>query len=62
VVEIVLAYLEKSSWQEAFFTVLPPRKGAVALGPDGAAVQAKEEEEEEEDSDPDTADQKENTT
>lgn len=32
VFEIILAYLEKGSWREAFFTVLPPRKGAVALG------------------------------
>ncbi|XP_024143408.1 RNA (guanine-9-)-methyltransferase domain-containing protein 2 [Oryzias melastigma] len=35
VFEIMLAYLEKSSWQEAFFTVLPQRKGAVALNPGG---------------------------
>ncbi|XP_034021156.1 tRNA methyltransferase 10 homolog A [Thalassophryne amazonica] len=34
VFEIVLAYLEKGSWQDAFFTVLPPRKGAVAIDPD----------------------------
>lgn len=25
-------YLEKGSWEEAFFTVLPQRKGAVAVG------------------------------
>ncbi|XP_034413534.1 tRNA methyltransferase 10 homolog A [Cyclopterus lumpus] len=58
VFEIVLAYLEKSSWQEAFFTVLPQRKGAVAVGQDGTAVPAKEEE----DSDPDTPDQTEKRT
>ncbi|XP_078425518.1 tRNA methyltransferase 10 homolog A-like isoform X2 [Cetorhinus maximus] len=29
VFEIILAYLEKQNWQEAFFTVLPQRKGAV---------------------------------
>ncbi|XP_078068151.1 tRNA methyltransferase 10 homolog A [Mustelus asterias] len=29
VFEIILAYLEKQDWQEAFFTVLPQRKGAV---------------------------------
>lgn len=31
VFEIILAYLEKGNWQEAFFTVLPQRKGAVAV-------------------------------
>lgn len=36
VFEIILAYLEKGSWQEAFFTVLPQRKGAVALHQEGA--------------------------
>ncbi|XP_061565913.1 RNA (guanine-9-)-methyltransferase domain-containing protein 2 [Cololabis saira] len=35
VFEIILAYLEKGSWQEAFFTILPPRKGVVALSQDG---------------------------
>uniref|UniRef100_A0A8C7YGZ4 tRNA methyltransferase 10 homolog A n=1 Tax=Oryzias sinensis TaxID=183150 RepID=A0A8C7YGZ4_9TELE len=35
VFEIILAFLEKSSWQDAFFTVLPQRKGAVALNPAG---------------------------
>ncbi|KAM4714862.1 tRNA methyltransferase 10 homolog A [Anableps anableps] len=35
VFEIILAYLEKGSWQEAFFTILPQRKGAVAVSQDG---------------------------
>lgn len=49
VFEIILAYLEKGTWQEAFFTVLPQRKGAVAVGPDGAATK-----EEDDDSDSDS--------
>ncbi|CAJ1086539.1 RNA (guanine-9-)-methyltransferase domain-containing protein 2 [Xyrichtys novacula] len=51
VFEIILAYLEKGSWQEAFFTVLPQRKGAVAVDQDGANTQEKEEEDSDSDSD-----------
>lgn len=29
VFEIILEYLESRDWQEAFFTILPQRKGAV---------------------------------
>lgn len=61
VFEIILAYLEKGSWQEAFFTVLPQRKGAVAVDQDGTAVQEKEEEDSDSDSDLDTPDQTEKT-
>ncbi|CAL8241718.1 unnamed protein product [Merluccius merluccius] len=39
VFEIMLAYLEKGNWREAFFTVLPPRKGAVAVGQEDQASQ-----------------------
>uniref|UniRef100_A0A1A7Z5J4 tRNA methyltransferase 10 homolog A n=1 Tax=Iconisemion striatum TaxID=60296 RepID=A0A1A7Z5J4_9TELE len=55
VFEIILAYLEKGSWQEAFFTVLPQRKGAVAINQDGT-VQEKEEDSSS-DSDPDATEQ-----
>lgn len=47
VFEIILAYLEKRDWQEAFFTVLPQRKGAVPLGQENK----QEQDEVEEDSD-----------
>ncbi|XP_023830255.1 tRNA methyltransferase 10 homolog A-like [Salvelinus sp. IW2-2015] len=52
VFEIMLVYLEKGNWQEAFFTVLPLRKGAMPLGQEGTAT---EDEEEESDRDSDTA-------
>ncbi|XP_029931420.1 tRNA methyltransferase 10 homolog A [Myripristis murdjan] len=58
VFEIILAYLEKGSWQEAFFTVLPQRKGAVAVDQDGKAVQEKEDGDSDSDSDATTPDQK----
>lgn len=57
VFEIILAYLEKGSWQEAFFTVLPQRKGAVAVDQDGSNAQEKEEEDSDSDSEPDAAEQ-----
>ncbi|KAJ8262065.1 hypothetical protein GJAV_G00161760 [Gymnothorax javanicus] len=38
VFEIILAYLEKRDWQEAFFMVLPQRKGAVPVGQEGSAT------------------------
>lgn len=57
VFEIILAYLEKGSWQDAFFTILPQRKGAVAVDQDGTFVQEKEEEDSDSGSDPDTPDQ-----
>ncbi|XP_029310234.1 tRNA methyltransferase 10 homolog A [Cottoperca gobio] len=55
VFEIILAYMEQGSWQKAFFTILPQRKGAVAVVEDGTTIQEKEEEDS--DSDPDTPDQ-----
>lgn len=48
--EIILAFLEKGSWQEAFFTILPQRKGAVALDKD-ETVQEKEDQVSDSDSD-----------
>ncbi|KAJ8382086.1 hypothetical protein SKAU_G00028640 [Synaphobranchus kaupii] len=51
VFEIILAYLEKRDWQEAFFTVLPQRKGAVPVGQEGSATK---EGAEEQDSDSDS--------
>uniref|UniRef100_A0A3Q2X000 tRNA (guanine(9)-N(1))-methyltransferase n=1 Tax=Haplochromis burtoni TaxID=8153 RepID=A0A3Q2X000_HAPBU len=53
VFEIILAYLEKGSWQEAFFTVLPQRKGVVAVGQD-ATEPPKKDDETDSDSDPET--------
>ncbi|XP_062372493.1 RNA (guanine-9-)-methyltransferase domain-containing protein 2 [Sardina pilchardus] len=35
VFEIMLAYLEKRDWRDAFFTVLPQRKGAVPMDEEG---------------------------
>ena len=43
VFEIILVYLEKGNWQEAFFTVLPLRKGAIPLGQEGIATEDEEE-------------------
>ncbi|KAM6909391.1 tRNA methyltransferase 10 homolog A [Xenentodon cancila] len=43
VFEIILAYLEKGSWQEAFFTILPQRKKPVALIHDGTNAQENQE-------------------
>ncbi|XP_053484839.1 RNA (guanine-9-)-methyltransferase domain-containing protein 2 [Ictalurus furcatus] len=44
VFEIMLAYLEKRDWQEAFFTVLPQRKGAVPVGQENKQEQNEDEE------------------
>ncbi|KAK7910246.1 hypothetical protein WMY93_014930 [Mugilogobius chulae] len=46
VFEIILVYLEKGNWQDAFFTVLPQRKGAVALDREEAEAQDHEEDQE----------------
>lgn len=55
VFEIILAYLEKGSWQEAFFTVLPQRKGVVAVGWDATNPPKKDDEtDSDSDSDPET--------
>ncbi|XP_013876543.1 tRNA methyltransferase 10 homolog A [Austrofundulus limnaeus] len=56
VFEIILAYLEKGSWQEAFFTILPQRKGVVAINQDGENTPAKDQDEDSHsDSDPEPA-------
>ncbi|XP_061108677.1 RNA (guanine-9-)-methyltransferase domain-containing protein 2 [Conger conger] len=54
VFEIILAYLEKGDWQEAFFTVLPQRKGAVPVGQEGSASKGGAEQQDS-DSDSDSA-------
>lgn len=41
VFEIILVYLERGSWEEAFFTILPQRKGAVAVDNDNTATPEK---------------------
>ncbi|XP_008317226.1 tRNA methyltransferase 10 homolog A [Cynoglossus semilaevis] len=64
VFEIILAYLEKGNWKDAFFTVLPQRKGAVAIGQEGANAAKKEDDDDDSDSDsdPDSSEQTEKRT
>ncbi|XP_073762800.1 tRNA methyltransferase 10 homolog A isoform X1 [Danio rerio] len=51
VFEIILAFLEKRDWREAFFTVLPQRKGAVPMGQENTLGKDEDEEESDDDSD-----------
>ncbi|KAM9836454.1 tRNA methyltransferase 10 homolog A [Aulostomus maculatus] len=57
VFEIILAYLEKGSWQEAFFSILPQRKGVTAVDQARAADQDREDDDEEDDDEEDDSDQ-----
>ncbi|XP_061923024.1 RNA (guanine-9-)-methyltransferase domain-containing protein 2 isoform X1 [Entelurus aequoreus] len=53
VFEIILAFLEKGSWAEAFFSVLPPRKGATAFEQKGEEEGERANQEEEQDGESD---------
>ncbi|KAM9827241.1 tRNA methyltransferase 10 homolog A [Neosynchiropus ocellatus] len=57
VLEIILAFLEKCNWKDAFFTVLPQRKGATAVDEQANDMPDKEAS----DSDSDPEDQTEKT-
>lgn len=53
VFEIILSYLEKGNWHDAFFTILPQRKGAVALEQDESGAQDQEDQDSDSDSEGD---------
>lgn len=53
VFEIILSYLEKGNWQDAFFTILPQRKGAVILDQNEAGAQDQEDQDSDSDSEGD---------